>query len=105
MAVLLIIWLGMAAICTNSARKRGRSAALWGVLGVLFGLFALIALYLLPPSETESAPTGVTTHSTITATPADGDLDRLAKLHALLHEGALSPAEYEVQKNQILGYP
>lgn len=96
---LVLIWLGLAAICTNSARKRGRSAAFWGVLGLLFGLFALIALFLLPPVKSK-----VSAQQVAALAPArqDGDLDRLSKLHDLLRHGAISEEEFEYQKSMVL---
>lgn len=97
--VLLLIWLGLAAICTNGARKRGRSAGLWGVLGLVFGLFALITLYLLPPKKTEVSAQDV---AALTPARKNDDLDRLSKLHDLRREGAISEEEFEYQKSLVL---
>jgi len=97
--VVLLIWLGLAAICTNSARKRGRSPALWGVLGLLIGLFALIALYLLPPVKSEASAQEV---AALEPARQDTDLDRVSKLHDLLRTGAISQEEFEYQKLLVL---
>jgi hypothetical protein len=42
------VWLGCAYFCWQQARERGRRPLLWGLLGIVFGPFALIAVMLLP---------------------------------------------------------
>lgn len=98
-AIVLLIWLGIVAVCVNGAHMRGRNAAAWGLFALLFGLFAVVALYLLPPRV---ATTGGSARP-IPIPPPDRDLDRLEKLHELLASGALSQAEYERQKALVLG--
>ncbi len=44
----VVVWLGCAYYCYVQARDRGRRPLLWGVLGIIFGPFALGALLLLP---------------------------------------------------------
>jgi hypothetical protein len=44
----LVVWLVCAYECYIQAPQRHRRAGAWGVLGVLFGPFALFALFLLP---------------------------------------------------------
>jgi membrane protein implicated in regulation of membrane protease activity len=92
----LLIWFGIAALCVNGARARGRSEVAWGALGLLFGLFALVALYVLPPSGAPSPATQMQGPS------PDRDLDRLGRLHELRAAGALSLDEYERQKAAAL---
>jgi hypothetical protein len=43
----LVIWLVCAYLCYQSAPRFGRGQGTWGVLGVVFGPFALFALYAL----------------------------------------------------------
>ena len=76
--------------------KRGRSAALWGVLGLLFGLFALVALYLLPPVKSAVSAQEV---AALKSARQDTDLDRL---HGLLRAGAISEEEFGYQKSLVL---
>jgi hypothetical protein len=56
---LLIAW-----ACAHHAKRRGRNPMVWLAAGAFFGLFALIALFLMPPkslakqhSPTPQAPT------------------------------------------------
>ena len=101
LVVALVVWLGIAAFCVNGARARGRSTVAWGALGLFFGLFALIALYVLPPLAAPEMR-----HSIQVAGPSpDGDLDRLGKLHELRAAGALSVDEYERERAAALETP
>ncbi len=38
----------LAWICSHYARRRGRNPTTWFILGALFGIFALITLFILP---------------------------------------------------------
>lgn len=44
---LLLIWLAFAILTAMAASSRGRSGFLWFLLGVFFGIFALIAVLVL----------------------------------------------------------
>lgn len=46
---LLIVWLAVAAVTAYFANQKGRSAAAWFILGFLFSVFALIAIWLVNP--------------------------------------------------------
>jgi hypothetical protein len=46
--IILFIWLGSAILAALAAPSRGRSSGGWFVLGLLFGIFALIALLVMP---------------------------------------------------------
>lgn len=52
--IAILIWLSIGYITARCAEKRGRNLIAWFVLGILFGLFALIAVFLLPPLTDES---------------------------------------------------
>jgi hypothetical protein len=43
----LVIWAVCAYLCYQNAPRLGRSAGNWAVLGIVFGPFALFALYAL----------------------------------------------------------
>jgi hypothetical protein len=47
----LVVWLVCAYYCYQVAPQRGRRAGAWGVLGILFGPLALMALYVLPKGD------------------------------------------------------
>lgn len=44
-----IVWLGFAVVTALAAPGRGRSGVAWFGLGLLFGVFALIAVLVMPP--------------------------------------------------------
>jgi len=47
--MLWIFWIVIALFTADQATKRNRNEVAWGLLGFLFGIFALGALFLLPP--------------------------------------------------------
>lgn len=64
----LAIWLGSIVLCVKMAQARDREPALWGVLGAMFGIFAILLLALIgqgPPS-----PTGLTRNAKMRKCPA-----------------------------------
>lgn len=48
---ILILWLAFAGICAFLAPSRNRDPLTWGMIGALFGVFALVALLAMPPAE------------------------------------------------------
>jgi hypothetical protein len=44
----LVLWVACAYLCYRNAPRFGRGSGTWGILGILFGPFALMALYVLP---------------------------------------------------------
>jgi ribosomal protein L32 len=51
----LLIWVGFAVVSGVIASGKGRSGIGWFVLGVFFGIFALIAVAFLPSLRPEEA--------------------------------------------------
>ena len=49
----VFVWVFCWVLTYQTAPKRGRRAATWGILGI-FGPFALFALYLLPRGHLET---------------------------------------------------
>jgi len=47
-AVSFVIWIGIIFWTASIARKKGRSAGLWGVLAFFFSLIPLIIVAILP---------------------------------------------------------
>jgi hypothetical protein len=47
------VWFFCAYLAWQTAGKRHRQPGLWAVLGVIFGPFALFAVFLLPPGHVE----------------------------------------------------
>jgi hypothetical protein len=54
----LFIWLFCAYLAYRGAPQRGRRAITWGILGVLFGPFALFALFLMKPKPSATSTRG-----------------------------------------------
>lgn len=54
----LFIWLFCAYLAYTGAPQRGRRAITWGILGVIFGPFALFALFLMKPMASASSTRG-----------------------------------------------
>lgn len=49
--IVLLVWLVMAYICYITASEKGLNSALWGILGILFGFFALMVLVMIPSKK------------------------------------------------------
>lgn len=47
----VLLWLIIGAICSRTAKHRGRNPSLWFFLGILLGVIGLIILYILPPKK------------------------------------------------------
>ena len=53
-ALSVFVWFFCALLAYQTAEKRGRRPVTWGVLGVIFGPFALFAVYVLPRGHLET---------------------------------------------------
>ncbi len=76
LAVLLCVLLGLA--CYRSALIRGRNPYLWFGIGLLFGIFGLITLFLLPPVRHKLAVVASAAPKTLKTPP----LEALHETHA-----------------------
>lgn len=47
----LFVWLGFAIVTAIAANARGHSAGMWFVIGILGGVFALIAVLVMKPGS------------------------------------------------------
>lgn len=47
----LFIWLGFAVVTAIAANARGHNTGLWFVIGLLGGIFALIAVLVMRPGD------------------------------------------------------
>lgn len=50
---LIVIWIICAVICAAVASGKGHSGCLWGFLGLIFGIFALLVIAVLPSARRE----------------------------------------------------
>lgn len=59
--VIVIAWIVLALVslsyCSDIAKQKGLSVGLWSILGLAFGLFALLAISLIPARA--SVPEGM----------------------------------------------
>ncbi len=44
----VVVWIGFAVLTAIAASSRGRSGAGWFLLGLIFGVFALVAVLVMP---------------------------------------------------------
>jgi hypothetical protein len=49
--MIIIIWIAFAVLTALAANTKGRSAGGWFVLGIIFGIFALIAVLVMEKKE------------------------------------------------------
>lgn len=49
-------WFLMGGVCAHYAKARGRSSRHWFFIGMLFGIFGLIALFILPKLAKTAEP-------------------------------------------------
>jgi multisubunit Na+/H+ antiporter MnhB subunit len=56
-----VVWIVCAIYAYQNAPKFGRSAGLWGFLGIIFGPLALMVLYVLP--KRSSSHSGGSSHA------------------------------------------
>lgn len=52
-AVVIIVWVVCAVLCASVASRKGHSGCLWGLLGLVFGFFALIIIAVMPSARRE----------------------------------------------------
>lgn len=52
----VLLWIAFAVGCGFLAKSKGRSAGRWVVVGLFFGIFALIALAIMKPKQVGFIP-------------------------------------------------
>lgn len=52
MAFFIFIWLAFAVVTALAANARGRSAVAWFFIGLIFGIFALVAVLVMKDEST-----------------------------------------------------
>ncbi len=46
--IILLVWVLCAIVCYQQAVKKNLNGALWAFLGLIFGIFAIIAVFVVP---------------------------------------------------------
>ena len=99
--MVLIFWVGCAFGCYWIAQSKGRNTTVAAIMGLLFGVFALVVYAVM--KKTASAP------STAPMTNQIGGLirptaatDQLRDLARLRDEGVISEAEFNEKKAKLL---
>jgi len=77
--IILALWLGLAGWVASIAEKKGRNPIEWGVLGLCFGLIALVIVACLSNEKTVAIEA-----------PRPSPTDELLKLADLRDRGALA---------------
>lgn len=47
--LILLVWVACAIFCYTQAKKKNLNAGLWAVLGLIFGIFAVIGVAVSKP--------------------------------------------------------
>jgi len=89
-AIIVIVWLLFGFACSWVAKSKNRDVGGWLLLGVLFGIFALIIVVCLEPLDESSLPDP--NEKTLQKTLNPFKLQKLAKAQEL----------YEASKNKAL---
>lgn len=92
--LVLVIAAGLGLIPANIARKKGYSFGLWWLYGWMLFLVAIIHVSLIPNKN--EAQSGMASAGAQTA-------DELLKYKDLLDAGAITQAEFDAKKRQLLG--
>jgi hypothetical protein len=85
----LIVWFVPILLCIWLAKKKGKDAIVWAILGLFFGLIALLILAILPAEDQK----GQTTPDIIAT---------LKGLEELRASGALTEEEFQAHKKKLL---
>jgi cytochrome c-type biogenesis protein CcmH/NrfG len=98
---IIVIWLGCAFGCYWIAQSKGRSAGVAAVMGLLFGIFALVVYAVMP--KTSSAPSSAPVTNQISGLIRPTAVtDQLRELARLKDDGIISEAEFNDKKSKLL---
>jgi hypothetical protein len=104
---IVIIWFVCAGICSGVAKVKNLNQGLWTLLGLFFGVFAVVAVLF---AKSQSAPVEQS-NLVSQATTNQGnlsvgyDVEKLSSLKELLDSGLITKEDYEQQKSKILDKP
>lgn len=93
----VFIWIFLGILCSIIAGRKNRSVGAWLVLGILFGIFALIIIACLPSVETfEEVQTKKK------PSISSNKCDELRNIKTLLDDGIITNEEYEQMKKRVI---
>jgi sugar phosphate permease len=98
---IIIIWLGCAFGCYWLAQSKGRNVALAAIMGLLFGIFALVVYAVLKKTPSAPAVAPVTSQISGLIRPSAAT-DQLRELARLKDDGIISEAEFNEKKAKLL---
>ena len=109
----LLVWIGCAVACNAMAKSKGRNSVAWTVAGLIFGVFAVVVIALLPKtsnSPSTSQPAGISWSQnglSLTAPPqvgpTVGDVGaQLRDLNQLLQDGLITQSEFDSKRQALL---
>lgn len=101
--MVFVVWfvfaLLFAFLTAGMAKRRSRDGAVWGILGFLFGVFAM--LFLLVLGDARGPAVGGVPYAA-TAIPASSKFEEIEKLKSLLDSGAITQEEFDMAKKKLL---
>lgn len=87
--VVLFLWFIPVFLCVWLAKKKGKDTIVWAILGLFFGLIALLILAILPAEDIKGH--------------ANPDIVATIKgLEELRASGTLTEEEFQVKKKKVL---
>ena len=95
---ILVVAALLGLIPANIAKKKGYSFGLWWLYGWLLFIVAIIHVSLIP--DKNQAPVGM---GGVPVSPGAQTADELLKYKELLDAGAITQAEFDAKKRQLLG--
>jgi uncharacterized membrane protein len=101
--LVVLVWIVFSLLLAVVANSRGRSPVGWFLLSLLISpLIAFVLLLVMADLSVHYQRHDVLVEA-ISGSPANDDaLSRLARLASLRDSGAITPAEYETKKAQLL---
>lgn len=99
---IIIIWAICALLCNGIAKAKNLNSTFWGFMGLLFGVFAVIAV-LFAKSNKSKADTSESFVQVKIAENNNGesDMQRLSRLKELQDQGVITQEDYDQQKQKI----
>ena len=101
--MVFVVWfvfaLLFAFLTAGMAKRRNRDGAVWGILGFLFGVFAMLFLLVLGNAQ---APVSGSVQYAAAAIPAFSKFEEIEKLKSLLDRGAITQEEFDIAKKKLL---
>ena len=100
-----IIWMIFAGICSGIAKHKNLNQGLWTLLGLFFGIFAVIAILFVKSNRPENTiSSNAYLPNSTSSENHNNDVERLSNLKSLKDQGLITQEDYDEQKSKILNF-